>query len=187
MRRFLQARLDSLYARWTRRRLCASGARVGRSLRVRGGMPYVVNEGRLELGEGVRLRNEPARIRLKTSGEGRIALGDQVSLNTGVTIFSADCVEVGAYSRIGDHASLFDSSFHAVHEGDDARPKPIRVGRNVWIGRHATILPGVSIGDHSVIAAGAVVFEDVPARQLWRGNPASFVKHVRAGDDFIRR
>ncbi|GAY23622.1 MULTISPECIES: DapH/DapD/GlmU-related protein [Sphingobium] len=185
MRLFVTARLDDLYARWTRWRLRAAGGKAGRALRVRGGVPYLA--GQLILGEAVRLRNEPARIRLKTAGNGRIVLGDQVSLNSGVTIFSAASVEIGAFSRIGDHASLFDTSFHAVHEGHAARPRPIRIGRNVWIGRNATILPGVSIGDHSVIAAGAVVFQDVPPRQLWRGNPASFVKHVRAGDDFIRQ
>jgi Acetyltransferase (isoleucine patch superfamily) len=186
LRRFLIARLDDLYGRWTQWRICADRGTVGKALRVRGGVPYLANAGALTVGHAVRLRNEPARIRLATAAGGRITLGDQVSLNTGVTIFSAALVEIGAYSRIGDHAALFDTSFHAVHEGQQARARPVRIGRNVWIGRHATILPGVTIGDHSVIAAGSVVFDDVPARQLWRGNPACFHKAVRASDDFTR-
>jgi len=48
------------------------------------------------------------------------------------------------------------------------------------------VLPGVTIGDHAVIAAGSVVFSDVPAREVWRGNPAEFVKAVRAGKGFVR-
>lgn len=186
MKLFLKAQLDRLYAHLTRRAMRSRRAISGRALRVRGGVPHIENDGRLRLGEGVRLRNEPHRVRLRTTRQGSIVLGEEVSLNSGVTIFSAVGVEVGDGTRIGDNAALFDTNFHAVHEGQDCRPRPIRIGRNVWIGRNATILPGVTIGDHSVIAAGAVVFEDVPARQVWRGNPATFVKNVRAGDDFRR-
>ncbi len=149
-------------------------------------MPYLRNPGSLVIGNNVRLRNEPTRIRLATVPQGAIILGDEVSLNTGVHIFSAARIDVGGGSRIGDNVAMFDTSFHPVHEGRSVRPRPITIGRNVWIGRNAIILPGVSIGDHSVVAAGSVVFDDVPARQVWRGNPAAFVKHVRATDDFRR-
>ncbi|WP_042838834.1 DapH/DapD/GlmU-related protein, partial [Xanthomonas citri] len=50
--------------------------------------------------------------------------------------------------------------------------RPIRVGRNVWIGGGAIILPGVCIGDDAVIGAGAVVTRDVPAGAIAVGNPA---------------
>ncbi|WP_234893220.1 acyltransferase [Sphingobium yanoikuyae] len=183
---FLSAQLDQLYARLTVMRLRAQGCQPGRGLRVRGGVPYLRNPGSLVIGNNVRLRNEPTRIRLATVPQGAIILGDEVSLNTGVHIFSAARIDVGGGSRIGDNVAMFDTSFHPVHEGRSVRPRPITIGRNVWIGRNAIILPGVSIGDHSVVAAGSVVFDDVPARQVWRGNPAAFVKHVRATDDFRR-
>ena len=58
----------------------------------------------------------------------------------------------------------------------DMIPKPIHIGKRVWIGSGAIILPGVNIGDNSVIAAGSVVTKDVPENCLYGGNPAKFIK-----------
>ena len=55
---------------------------------------------------------------------------------------------------------------------------PIRLGKNVWVGAHATITSGVTIGDNAVIAAGAVVTKDVPANEVWGGVPAKFIKKI---------
>ena len=55
---------------------------------------------------------------------------------------------------------------------------PITVGKNVWIGSHATILSGVTIGDNSVVAAGAVVTKSVPANTVVAGVPARIVKTI---------
>lgn len=57
-------------------------------------------------------------------------------------------------------------------------PSPVRIGCNVWIGSHATILRGVTIGDNAVVAAGAVVTEDVPANTIVGGIPAKIIKHI---------
>lgn len=54
----------------------------------------------------------------------------------------------------------------------------IFIGRNVWIGSHATILSGVSIGDNAVVAAGAVVTKDVEANTIVAGVPAKFRKTI---------
>ena len=55
---------------------------------------------------------------------------------------------------------------------------PITIGRNVWIGAAATVLPGVHIGDHSVVAAGSVVTRDVPSASLVAGVPATVVREL---------
>ena len=57
-------------------------------------------------------------------------------------------------------------------------PAPINIGRNVWIGSNAVILPGVDIGDGAVIAAGAVVGTDVPAGCVAGGVPAKIIKKI---------
>ena len=57
-------------------------------------------------------------------------------------------------------------------------PAPVKLGRRVWVGSHATILPGVTVGDNAVIAAGAVVTKDVPANAVAAGVPAKVVKKI---------
>ncbi|HIV63639.1 MAG TPA: sugar O-acetyltransferase, partial [Firmicutes bacterium] len=58
----------------------------------------------------------------------------------------------------------------------------IKTGRNVWIGSHATLLAGVTVGDNAVIAAGAVVTKDVPADTVVAGVPARAVKSLKKGE-----
>lgn len=58
------------------------------------------------------------------------------------------------------------------------RCKPVHIGRNVWIGVGAIILPGVTIGDNAVVAAGAVVTKDVAPNTIVGGNPAKFIKNI---------
>jgi acetyltransferase-like isoleucine patch superfamily enzyme len=53
---------------------------------------------------------------------------------------------------------------------------PVTIGDDIWIGANAVILPGVTIGDHSVVAAGAVVTKDVPPHTLVAGVPAKIIK-----------
>lgn len=57
-------------------------------------------------------------------------------------------------------------------------PKSIKIGKNVWIGSNSTILPGVSIGDYSVIGAGSVVTKDIPKNVVAVGNPAKVIKKI---------
>ena len=56
--------------------------------------------------------------------------------------------------------------------------KPVTIGHNVWIGGRSVILPGVTIGDGAIIAAGSVVTKDVPANTIYGGNPAQLIKTI---------
>ena len=56
---------------------------------------------------------------------------------------------------------------------------PVHIGRNVWIGAGAMILPGVTIGENAIIAAGAVVNKDVPANMIVGGVPARELREIR--------
>lgn len=58
----------------------------------------------------------------------------------------------------------------------DGQCRPIRVGDRCFIGGNAVVLPGVTIGDESIVAAGAVVFDDVPPRSIVAGNPARVIR-----------
>ena len=54
----------------------------------------------------------------------------------------------------------------------------MKIGNNVWIGMNAIVLKGVTIGENSIIAAGAVVTKDVPPNTVVAGNPARFAKRL---------
>ncbi|MCD7930044.1 MAG: sugar O-acetyltransferase [Tannerellaceae bacterium] len=59
---------------------------------------------------------------------------------------------------------------------------PIRIGNNVWIGGHTTVLPGVTIGDNTVIGAGSVVTKDIPAGVVAVGNPCRVIRPITEKD-----
>lgn len=59
---------------------------------------------------------------------------------------------------------------------------PVRIGRNVWIGAGAIVLPGVTIGDHSVIGAGSVVTKDIPPNVVAVGNPCRVLREINDRD-----
>ena len=60
--------------------------------------------------------------------------------------------------------------------------RPIRIGRNVWIGGGAIILPGVTIGDNALIGAGSVVTKDIPSRVFAAGNPCRVIRELEHGE-----
>lgn len=76
---------------------------------------------------------------------------------------------------IGD-ATLVAFKTLLIARDETGRVRPIRIGRNCFIGGGATILPGVSIGDGSIVGAGAVVFDDVPPACAVGGNPAKIIR-----------
>lgn len=54
----------------------------------------------------------------------------------------------------------------------------VQIGNNVFIGTRSIICKGITIGDRSIIAAGSVGVKDIPADEVWGGNPAKFIKHI---------
>lgn len=113
----------------------------------------------------------------------QLDIGDGVVLSRGVHLVAHAGVHIGAGTMIGEYASVRDANHRRGegalrHSGHEARP--VRIGRNVWIGRGAIVLPGVRIGDGAVVAANAVVNKDVPAGAVVGGVPARPLRpHVR--------
>jgi acetyltransferase-like isoleucine patch superfamily enzyme len=68
-----------------------------------------------------------------------------------------------------------DVSMHFLRQG--LKIQQVVIGKNVWIGSHTVILPGVSIGSNSIIGAGSIVVEDIPSYSMALGNPARVIKH----------
>ena len=76
---------------------------------------------------------------------------------------------------------IMDSGFHDVDPERRLEPptaQPITIGENVWLGARVVVMPGVTIGDDSVIGIGSVVTGDIPARSVAVGVPAKVVKQL---------
>jgi len=114
---------------------------------------------------------------------------DEFALVTAARIICDLEVEIGAYALVSWDVVLMDSyrvpfdpaTRRRLLVGDDVElpaPRPVRIGRNSWIGFGACVLPGVTIGEGSIVAARAVVRSDVPPYVVVAGNPARIVRRL---------
>lgn len=109
-----------------------------------------------------------------------IRLGHNVFINQGCRLNDIGGIEIGDDVMIGPSVSLITSG-HPVEPAlrrSGITAAPIRIGRNVWIGASAMVLPGVTVGADAVIGAGAIVTHDVPPATLAAGVPARVVRHI---------
>ncbi len=137
---------------------------------------------RLQVGEGVML---DVGVVLHCGGlgwapEGGIVLGDRCYIGPRSVLFGGGGIEVGADTLISPGVVLV-SHQHSFRRGQVLiREQPLRfgkvvIGRDVWIGANAVVLPGVRLEDGVVVGAGAVVTRDVPAGSVVMGVPARVV------------
>ncbi len=103
-------------------------------------------------------------------------------INDDVRICCFRSVTIGHEVAISESVVIRDSDNHRI-DGSREATAPVVIGDHVWIGLRATILKGVTIGDGAVVAAGAVVTRDVPARCLVAGVPASVRRENVAWED----
>lgn len=106
-----------------------------------------------------------------------IELGKNVFINHGCTFLDLGGIKVEDDVMIGPQVCVVTEN-HPLNPADRKAlvTKPITIKRNAWIGANATILPGVTIGENSVVAAGAVVSKDVPPNTVVAGVPAKVIK-----------
>lgn len=133
------------------------------------------------LGEGVYI--EPP---FHSNWGGRnVHVGDNVYMNFGVTMVDDETITIGEATMLGPHVVLATAA-HPLQPELRSRAAqynlPVTIGRNVWLGAGVIVLPGVSIGDNSVVGAGAVVTKDIPANSVAYGNPCRTVRQFNAHD-----
>jgi len=108
-----------------------------------------------------------------------ITIGEGVFINSGCTFQDQGGIFIGDGCLIGHQVSIATIN-HDLDPGNRGSMtfRPVTIGKNVWIGDHASILPGVTIGDGSVIAAGAVVTKDIPPMTVVAGVPARIMRKI---------
>ena len=152
---------------------------------VEGRHPVLVTGGSIKCGR-LFLRCKTIPVEVGAGKNGSLVLGERVFMNTGATVVANHSILVGDDCLIGDLVAIFDTDHHPMEPSRPTRFAPVRLGSNVWVGRSAIILPGVTIGDHAVIAAGSIVTGDVPARTLMAGVPARPIRTLDIPDGWRR-
>lgn len=114
-----------------------------------------------------------------------IILGDDVYINFGCVMLDCGLITIGNNVLIGPNVGLFSGN-HTIDAEERAAggliPKPITIGNKVWLCGNVSIVPGVTIGDDTVIGAGSVVTRDIPAGVVAAGNPCKVVRKITPAD-----
>ncbi|MGI5121302.1 DapH/DapD/GlmU-related protein [Marinactinospora thermotolerans] len=142
-------------------------------------LPFADEAGKAELFQQILGRPLPSRVTIYppfyTDHGLNLELAENVFINQNCTFLDYAGIRLGERVMIGPKVT-FITSGHPVDPGERRlylTGAPIDVAENVWIGAGATILPGVSIGRDAVVAAGAIVADDVPPASLVTGGKAT--------------
>lgn len=128
-----------------------------------------------------------AKVSIKVAPDASLVIGDDVFLNGGVSIEAWREVRIGSNVLMAPYASIVDDDLHEVEAGSRRDKGPVVVGDNVWLGRNVAVLPGVRIGDGSVVGANSVVSRDIPAGCFAAGAPARAIRKLDHAPDWVRR
>lgn len=108
-----------------------------------------------------------------------ITIGNYVFFNSGCKFQDQGGITIDDGALLGHNVVLATLNHCMIPEQRaNLEPAPIHIGKNVWIGANAMVMPGVTIGDGAVIAAGAIVTKDVPANTIVGGIPAKKIKDI---------
>ncbi len=116
-------------------------------------------------------------VRVFVHDGAHLELAERTCVNDCATITCFERITIGARCAISWNTNILDANVHQLVADGKPRPRsrPVIIGDDVWIGTGAVILPGVTVNDGAVVAAGSVVTTDVPGRATVAGNPARIV------------
>ena len=118
-------------------------------------------------------------------GGHHVHLGKNVYTNFGVTFVDDTHIYIGDYTMLGPNVTIATAG-HPIDP--ELRQKglqynmPVHIGKNCWLGAGVIVMPGVTIGDNTVIGAGSVVTKDIPAHVVAVGNPCRIMREIGEHD-----
>ncbi|HEY5412710.1 MAG TPA: DapH/DapD/GlmU-related protein [Caulobacteraceae bacterium] len=130
---------------------------------------------------------------IRCEDEGHVEIGDEVYVGDGAIVSAWTRVEIGQGTLLAHGVQVFDNDTHPIDPAErrahfrsilELGPpndfiigrRPVRIGKDCWLGFGAAVMKGVEIGDEAIVAAGAVVASDVRPRSIVAGNPAREVR-----------
>lgn len=150
---------------------------------------YVRGRSFMELGQGL---TTGVNVRLDAfaprGSSPVLRIGRHVQLNDAVHIGAIEQVIIGDYTLVASRVFISDHNHGNYQTQDPAsapdippanRPlssRPVRIGRNVWLGEQVCVLPGITIGDGAIVGASSVVTRDIPPNSIAAGNPARVIR-----------
>lgn len=155
--------------------------RYGRNVRTGVYLHWIQGRGELIVGDNVRIDGKCTfSFAARFSDRPTLIIGDNSGIGHGCSFTIAKKVVIGRHCRLAGAVYVFDSPGHAADPiarmagspPTDDEVRPVVIEDNVWIGERAMIMPGVTVGYGSIVAAGAVVIMDVPPNTMVAGNPA---------------
>lgn len=169
-------RLRQERLQWQAVQSACPGARIDREAILRGW-----KAGQLRLGRGSAIEKGSMLVWADNeTGQGQIDIGERTWIGefNNLRLNGGSRIRIGRDCLISQFCSIIAAN-HGMERGTpiqqqahDVRRRDVLVGDDVWMGAGSSVMPGVSIGDGAVIAAGSVVVRDVPGHEIWGGIPA---------------
>lgn len=112
-----------------------------------------------------------AGFKIVIDDNGKVIFGNRCFFNNYCSINCKSSIVIGDYCIFGENVKIYDHNHCYVDENipiadQGFKAKPVHIGKNCWIGSNCVILPGVTIGNHSVIGAGCIIYKDIPEDSL---------------------
>lgn len=158
---------------------------IGKRMQMEG-FPYITGPVKVYFGDDVRLSGTSVIAGGRIFDEPEFKVGNRSFIGAGCLFSVAKSITIGDDVLIAGNCTVSDYSAHPLDPdkriaGEQADPedvRPVRIESKAWLGRGATILPGVTIGEAAVVGAAAVVTKDVPPGHICVGNPGRILSRT---------